>query len=396
MAIPEIIAQAKTIDVADLVGRYTSLERVSSSEWQGPCPKCGGDDRLHCTDEWWFCRQCHPKRGDAIDFIRHVTGCTFQEATERLTNQPWPERKTRRHQAKAQRADDRDAGWFENASDLLRQHQASLPESEGAAYLTRRGLKPETWVAFGLGFAHAKNKDADAELPAIAMPWFRGGKLTAIRYRFLNPPAKQKITSLPGSKFGGVLFGGQGLPSWVHEPIEDGKRGSEQFCTLVVCEGEMNAMSIWQVAHHAGVHVMSVGSETSRLSGGTVTYAQRYGTVVIWMDKEELAKQLMTQIPGSFGFSSPGGKDANDLLQKGILGGQLTALRMQAARTDDERRRLIFDLWDAAHDGGVDSSTAAAYARLCNSMGREFDWTEVEPGIWRTRLRVSMGSLMQD
>lgn len=388
MAIPEIIAQTKAIDVSDLVGRYVSLERVSSGEWQGSCPKCGGDDRLHCTAEWWFCRQCHTKRSDAIDFLRHVTGCTFQEATERLTSQQWPERKPHRNQPKAQRTDDRDASWFEDAAAMLAHHQAALPGSEGAAYLTRRGLKPATWAAFGLGFAHAKNKDVDADLPAIAMPWVRGGKLTAIRYRFLNPPGKQKITSLPGSKFGGVLFGGQGLPEWVYQPLEGGVNGAERYCTLVLCEGEINAMSIWQVAHRSNVHVMSVGSETSRLSSGAVAVAQRYGTVIVWMDREELATVAAGQIDGAVAFGSPGGKDANDLLQANALGGQLVKVRFGATKTDNDRWRLVYDLWDAACDDGIDGSTAAAYAKLCNHMGRHFDLVEAEPGLWVSALHT--------
>lgn len=390
MAIQEIIEQAKQINITDLISRYVSLNRASGNEWQGGCPKCGGDDRLHCTADWWFCRQCHEKRGDAIDFLQFATGCTFQQATEQLTSQQWPERKPHRNQPKAQRVDDREEQWFEDAARLLRQHQIALPGSEGAAYLRGRGLSPATWAAFGLGFAPAaKYRDQEGGFPAIAMPWYRGGKLTAIRYRFLNPPAKQKLTSLPGSKFGSVLFGGQTLPEWVPVPLPDGYRGCEQHCTLVLCEGEINAMSIWQVAHDTNLHVMSVGSESSRLSAGAVAVAQRYGRVIIWMDKEELAKQLMGQVPGAFGFGSPGGKDANDQLQAGTLGGQLTALRWQAARTELEQWQLIFDLWDAANElGGLDSSTAAAFGKLCEHMRRGFDLVESEPGIWMTAARL--------
>lgn len=387
MAIPEIIAQAKQLDVADLVGRYVSLERVSSNEWQGPCPKCGGDDRLHCTAEWWFCRQCHPKRGDAIDFMRHATGCSFQEATERLTNQPWPERKPYRNQPKAQRADDRADSWFEDAAKLLRQHQIALPGSEGAAYLRERGLTPETWAAFGLGYTNAANQTT---LPAIAIPWYRGGKLTAIRYRYLRPPSKQKIISLSGSRYAGALFGGQALPDWVHMPLPDGYRGAEQHCTLVLCEGEINAMSIWQVAHQTNLHVMSLGSETSKLSPGTVTFAMRYGRVIIWMDKPELARQLMGQVPNAHACYSPQGKDANDLLQAGELGGFLTHQRWLSTANDEERWRLIFDLWDAANEGdGLDRSTVGEYKAMCDCMGRVFDLVEAQSGVWLTSARVA-------
>lgn len=380
MAIPEIIAQAKQIDVADYISRYTPLEKTSSHEWQGPCPKCGGNDRLHAKADGWFCRQCHPIHNvhgwhDAVDFLQWLEGCTFQEATERLTNQPWPERKPHVNQPKAQRVDDRPEAWFEGAASLLRNHQLKLPGSEGATYLSGRSLQPATWAAFGLGFA--------AEYPAIAMPWYRGGKITAIRYRLLNPASKQKIVSLPNSKFSQVLFGSQALPDWVLASPIDGRKGCERYCTLVLCEGEINAMSIWQVAHDTNLHVLSMGSESSKLSAGAVEFAKRYGRVIIWMDRAELAKQLMEQVTGSYGFSSPGGKDANDLLQGGTLGGQLVALRWQAATSDDERSRLFYDLWDSANEGdGLDASTAAAFKKLCEHRGRDFDLVEVEAGRW--------------
>lgn len=381
MDIEQIVTQAKQIDIADLVGRYVALEKVSSHEWQGACPKCGGDDRLHCAPEWWFCRQCHVKRGDAIDFVQFATGCTFQEATEKLTNQTWPERKMTVTNRKIA-ADEREDAWFDNAAKMLRSHQLKLPGSEGASYLRGRGITPATWAAFGLGFA--------AEYPAIAMPWYRGGKITAIRYRLLNPAGKQKIVSLPGSKFSQVLFGSQALPDWVTISRIEGFERLERFCTLVLCEGEINAMSIWQVAHDTHLHVLSMGSESSKLSIGAVEFAKRYGRVIIWMDRTDLAKQLMEQVTGSYGFGSPGGKDANDLLQGGTLGGQLVALRWQAATSEDERSRLFYDLWDSANEGdGLDASTAAAFKKLCEARGRDFDLVESEPGKWVTARRCN-------
>lgn len=389
MAIPEIIAEAKRIDVADLVGRYVSLTKVSGNEFEGPCPKCGGDDRLHCSTDWWFCRQCHDKRGDAIDFMRHATGCTFQEATEKLTNQPWPERKAHVQQPKAQRPDDRSEEWFESAAKLMRLHQRDLPGSEGASYLRGRGLSPDTWSAFGLGFTpNAKYPGATAGSPAIAMPWVRGGKLTAIRYRFLNPTGKHKLTSLTGSKFGGALFGGQAIPAWVHMPLQSDYRGAERHCTLVLCEGELNAMSIWQVSRDTNLHVMSLGSETARLSDGAIAVAKRYGRVIIWMDREELARELMGQVGNAHACYSPDGKDANDLLQMGILGKFLVEQRWLSTRSDHEQWQLIFDLWDAANEGaGLEGGTAAAYAKLCDRMGRMNDLVE-RGGVWVTAQRL--------
>lgn len=389
MSIQEIVAEAKRINVADLVGRYVSLSKVSGGEFEGPCPKCGGSDRLHCTEEWWFCRQCHSKRGDAIDFLQFATDCTFQQATEQITNQQWPERKPHVNQPKAQRTDDRQPDWFEDAAALMRQHQIALPGSEGAAYLRGRGLSPDAWSTFGLGFApYAKYRDAEGAYPAIAIPWYRGGKITAIRYRFLKPPSKQKITSLPGSKFGGVLFGGQALPDWVQMAPDEGRKGAEQHCTLVLCEGEINAMSIWQVSRDTNLHVMSLGSETAKLSEGAVSVTQRYGRVIIWMDRPELSKSLMGQLPNAHATFSPEGKDANDLLQRGTLGSFLVRQRWNSTQTEDEQWQLIFDLWDAANEGvGLDANTAAAYKSLCEVKVRMFDLVE-HNGIWVTSKRL--------
>ncbi len=77
-------------DLLALAGQYTHLARVSGAEYAGPCPRCGGTDRFHVNGEagWWFCRQCHDKRGDAIEFVRWVDGLPFREACERLGAMP--------------------------------------------------------------------------------------------------------------------------------------------------------------------------------------------------------------------------------------------------------------------------------------------------------------------
>ena len=67
-------------DVRELAGRVTTLRRASATEMAGPCPRCGGEDRFHCTQRWFFCRQCHPQRGDLIDFVRWLHGVDFRGA----------------------------------------------------------------------------------------------------------------------------------------------------------------------------------------------------------------------------------------------------------------------------------------------------------------------------
>lgn len=67
------------------------------------------------------------------------------------------------------------------------------------------------------------------------------------------------------------------------------------------------------------------------------------------------------------------------------MGGQLVVLRWQAAKSDDERWQLVYDLWDAANElEGLDSSTASAYKKLCDYMARPYDLIESQPGVWMT------------
>lgn len=344
----ELVERARAINVTELVNQRVTLHKASSVEWAGECPICGGKDRLHVKADGWFCRQCmaiDPVHGwhDPIDWLQFVDGLSFQDAVEKLTNQRWPKRSPQPgQQPKRQQATP--AGDLGSAAwEILHGAQVALADGgEGADYLRGRGFEQSTWEAYGLGFGKAKCRESGELAPAIAMPWFRGEKLTAIRWRFLHPAGKQKITSHPGSRFGGQLFGGQTLPDWVRMTPDPRRKNAEAFCTLVLCEGELNAMSIWQAMGHARLHVLSLGSESSKLSDGAVKLAQRYGRVIVWMDKPDIAKKLMQQVPGSYGLSSPEGQDANDLLQSGKLHDMLFSLRWSACRTEEEREALHY------------------------------------------------------
>ncbi len=83
----EEIDQAKRVDLVSLAQEVTTLRRVSRrGEWEGPCPRCGGSKRFHVhADGWFFCRHCHPRRGDAIDFVRWIGWAdSFSEAVSWL------------------------------------------------------------------------------------------------------------------------------------------------------------------------------------------------------------------------------------------------------------------------------------------------------------------------
>lgn len=362
----DAVERAKHANMIDLAGQVVELRRASGREMQGPCPKCGGDDRLHVKADGWFCRQCKPIDAgghgwhDPISWITHTSNVTFDDAVTILTGVRRDGGRTTSMpsapvtmttpvpiQTPAPQTDE----WRAKAVPVVEAAQAALLEdgNPGAAYLLDRGLLLATCIAFGFGFGAWRNQ------PAILIPWYRAGKLQALRYRILNPAdGTPKNLSEPGSKFAGVLFGGQAM-LWCAEHLR----------TLVICEGEINAASIWQAAHESAVDVLSLGSESATLPKSALEYAAKFRTCIIWMDKLDIARKWAEQIPGATAVASPGGMDANDLLRAGKLAYFLAAARLKACKSDHERAALKWDIWDM-HNlyGGVDDRTV----ELCEGI----------------------------
>ncbi|MBK8772783.1 MAG: hypothetical protein IPM06_20465 [Rhizobiales bacterium] len=348
VASPQRVEGAKNANVIDLAARYVELRRASGSEMQGPCPKCGGTDRLHVKKDGWFCRNCHPIDAgghgwhDAIEFVTFTTGMDFSDAVVYLTGGARYSDEMKRDSkpvpppappAPSPQTDE----WRERCTPIVDAAQVTLlaDDNPGSRYLAERGLMTPTWQAFGFGFGSHR------EQPAIVIPWYRAGKLQAIRYRFIAPTDGPKIISEPGSKFAGAMYGGQALLGC-----------AEDLRTLVICEGEINAASIWQAHHLAALDVLSLGSESATLPTSIPAFAAKFRTVIVWMDKPDIARKLAEQLPGATAVSSPvlpnapKGMDANDMLRIGKLSAYLSAVRERACKNDAEREALKWDLVD--------------------------------------------------
>lgn len=348
----------QSIDLRILVGQYVSLS--GHGEMVGPCPKCGGTDRLHVKADSWFCRQCHPDWDDAIAFVQWIDNCTYPQAIAKLGGSlPTPAQRIR-PTAKTHEHGPQSPTWRSQATAIARaSHDTLMIDGDGAEYLESRGIQSAVWLAFKLGFkpdvALPGTWDKDKKIhtqpkqPAIVLPWYRAGRLTGLRYRFLEThkytdargqPRTAKSSALYDSDFSGVLYGGQALANCANE-----------YRTLVLCEGELNAISIWQTCHAWQWDVLSLGSESAKLSPAAVAYAAKFERVIIWMDRQEIAQSLMVEIPGSYGISSPkfGDKkrDANDMLISGTLGAFLATARYGACESATERQRLLWNLYDA-------------------------------------------------
>lgn len=380
----DALEEAKSANVVELAARYTRLKHYSGQEYAGPCPRCKGEDRFHATKEWWFCRQCSPKRGDAPGFLQFVDGLPFAEAVAELAGGRRPERTDRPALTPAERRERvrdvmlrqstgrvpvaepaarkvHDAEWTRQAETIVTEAHETLLDSvdnPGAVYLRGRGLEPGTWEAFNLGFGEGWSREAQAKLPAIVIPWYRAGKICAIRYRFLRPVGKQKTASLGDSQFGGVLYGGQTAVGV-----------ARHLRTLVLCEGELNAASIWQVAGPAKTDVLSIGSETQMLTPAAVAFISEYRQVIVWMDRAEIARQLMAVLPRSVALNSPDGKDANDMLQAGLLGGVIATMRRRGANTWEMKQALVWDYADARDSGFGDAGAEQVAREVAEELG---------------------------
>lgn len=402
------IEAAKRVDLIALAERHTQLHKESSREYSGPCPRpscTARDDGFHVhADGWFFCRKCHEKRGDSIEFVRWLQpGLSFREAVAQLAGGAWPT-VAATQQAPVRRkpsAKPQPAEWRKKADGIAAEAHERLWAAEGKPgreYLEGRGLEPHTWMQYGVGYrpdAPLPGTKGAERVPAIVLPW-RSEKLGvyALRYRFLEVQRytdaegrerSEKLVAETGSQFAGRLFGGQALPEWVLLPAPDGYRGAQALCTLLIVEGELNAMSAWQVAGETRLHVVSMGSESRQITPAALKFAQGYGQVLLWADKEKIAQQLMAALPGAVGIQSPGGKDANDLLQAGLLGGFLATMRANHAESQDALEGLLWALYDAAMLlTGIDTGTASILQRLAARLGKEAAIFEAEPGRWIT------------
>lgn len=329
----------QTVDLIELAGRHVELRKVSPKEHHGPCPWCGGDDRFRVTADHFACRQCG-RKGDAIEFVMQRQNVDFIEAVKILGGDvPMSvSEKVKPVSKLAESAYEWDEPKHKQA--VIESHVKLVTAGTRYAwlcmdYLQGRCIESETIKAFGIGYTafqlpntwDGKRFVYDKQL-AISLPWFNhDGALVAVKYRFIEPHTytdkdgkEQKGKDGNGVRFtsrgqiDGNVFGWQAL------------RGAAQCNVLIICEGEMNALSLWQAGRGA-VDVLSTGSEatTKRLPPVVVELAKGYQHKIVWADKKEIADAAALQI-GAASMGSPKGQDANDLLKAGKLGALLTAM----------------------------------------------------------------------
>jgi DNA primase len=183
-------------------------------------------------------------------------------------------------------------------------------------YLTGRGLTRATIETWMLGAAWVRWPNIQHEVLAVSIPYLDGNaNATAIKYRAIDPDLKPRYIMRKGSKPG--LYG-----LW-----------QELKTALILVEGEINALSIWQALGGAAT-VLSVGGQTSHLDLAKRLLAQarkQNVRTLVWFDEPDVARSF--QALADRVLASPvldGQKfDANALLQAGVLGDFLKKLGLE-------------------------------------------------------------------
>ena len=290
----DVAAIKEQTDLLALASKTTSLKKVANTtkrgpEYAGECPRCGdgsGYDPFRVQPDApgggaFFCRHCHDKWGDVIEFVMWYDGVDFGRACAILGGQNMPQTgqesaKWGRYAAipglqrpqeapRAAPASDKAATrppvarteapsalWQEKARTFAADCQAQLWETPKAlAYLRERGLSDATIKAAGLGW-HDKDQYRDpAEwgqrgarlwLPkGWTIPCESGGVLWYVKVR--RPKGDPRYWAIKGSKKQGVVYG------------LDGAKG---HVDVILAEGELNGLTLGQEL--AGVAaVVSVG-----------------------------------------------------------------------------------------------------------------------------------------
>jgi len=289
----------------------------------GPCPWCGGVDRFTVKrapeGDRWHCRKCGDgKYHNVIDFIMRRDGCDFKTALQTL-GEGVPVIATQNEKGKIKPVPLPGPQWQGQAFrivDVAADRLFSIEGRQGLEYLERRGITRATRCAWQIGFAHVHDVISKKIRPAIVIPWITKADLTeivCIRYRFIDADSEgPRYSCLAGSV--PSVFG-----AW--DILE-----SDQ--TLLLIEGEINALSIWQFRPH-NISIISFGSEPEgeipEARAAILRHvARNYKHIVIWMDGPNRAKQYQTILARScLKLQSPkreGDKlDANRLLVLGEL-----------------------------------------------------------------------------
>lgn len=335
------------VDFLALVSQDVDLRKVATTgggEWAGACPFCGGRDRFRvwplADHPHWWCRGCE-RKGDAVDYVRErgtLQGqrLTYSEACALLGTTP-----RERPQVGAKAAgmavalpeEPPPSAWQEAAKRVAEAAMQTLWSPIGAkalAYLReRRAFTDKTIHTWRLGYNAAWRKynptlwgsddAAPVWLPAgIVIPGWAAGSLWYLKVR----------VALPGDSLAAYIGGGQRPgPKYVQvrgsRPALFGADSLPGHAVAVLCEGEFDALLLWQQAGEL-VSTVTLGSATAKLEGRWLWALSAANRVIVAYDNDlagRTASEQLANVSGRVRQVKPlGAKDLTDMY---LAGGDL-------------------------------------------------------------------------
>lgn len=209
------------INLLELIpGDFKRVAGTGGGEFAGPCPFCGGRDRLRIQPDYsgggrWFCRGCHDKWSDAIDFVMLRDHVEFREAAAVLGGEDQggsfvrpdePGRDTWEYwEREAAKITQNPDGWEAAAIQAIGESCGELWTHPAILrYLReRRGLADETIQAAGLGYnPEARNVGGYWLEAGIVIPHLAGDRFTCVNVRTTKDRQQQgrpKYQAMAGS-----------------------------------------------------------------------------------------------------------------------------------------------------------------------------------------------------
>jgi DNA primase len=155
----DVEAVKERTDIVQLVGQYLTLKKSGHDSLTGLCPfhqEKTGSFSVSPGKQVFYCFGCG-KGGDAITFLRELEHLSYVEAIERLASQAGVALRYEGDSATERRAVERRRALYranEQAASLFTTMLTSGKEATDArAYVTERGISPESIETFGIGYA---------------------------------------------------------------------------------------------------------------------------------------------------------------------------------------------------------------------------------------------------
>lgn len=274
-------------------------EVSSTGEHSSSCPACGGDDRFCSWDDHFFCRQCHPGRGDLIDLIRLVEGVDFKTACQ-IAGRPLTAGFKRENRSPARQTlkliEPPPVTWQASAEKLvIRAHAELLSNKKVLSWLeSERFISLDTVKCFRIGWNPAnkyeprkswglpeelndKSKPKTVFIPAgLVIPCHNSqGRLSRVKIR--RPEGEPRYILLPGSNTAPAFFG-------------------QSVTAHIVVESELDAILLWQEAGSI-VAPIATGGVSFRPDQVTVEVMAAGKVSLISLDSDEAGKRATNLLP---------------------------------------------------------------------------------------------------